>query len=47
MKFQSSMTLFALAAADPDSVFYRALDRRCGGNLDPQTLKLLEAGGRS
>jgi uncharacterized protein (DUF1810 family) len=45
LKFQSSMTLFALAAAEPASVFYRALDRRCGGTLDPQTLKLLEAGG--
>ena len=46
MKFQSCMTLFASAAADPDSVFYRALDRWCGGALDPQTLKLLETGGR-
>jgi uncharacterized protein (DUF1810 family) len=45
MKFQSSMTLFALAAAEPTSVFYRALDRWCGGTLDPQTLKLLQAGG--
>jgi uncharacterized protein (DUF1810 family) len=45
LKFQSSMTLFALAAAEPASVFYRALGRRCGGTLDPQTLKLLEAGG--
>jgi uncharacterized protein (DUF1810 family) len=42
LKFQSSMTLFALAAAEPTSVFYRALDRWCGGTLDPQTLKLLE-----
>jgi len=47
MKFQSSMTLFALAAADPAGVFYKALDRWCGGTLDPQTLKLLEAGGCS
>jgi uncharacterized protein (DUF1810 family) len=39
------MTLFALAAAEPTSVFYRALDRWYGGTLDPQTLKLLEAGG--
>jgi uncharacterized protein (DUF1810 family) len=46
MKFQSSMTLFALAAADPDSPFYKALDRWCGGTLDAQTLMLLEAGGR-
>jgi uncharacterized protein (DUF1810 family) len=46
MKFQSSMTLFALAAADPVSPFYRVLDRWCGGNLDAQTLRLLEAGDR-
>jgi len=31
MKFQSCMTLFAVGAADPASVFYRALDRWCGG----------------
>jgi uncharacterized protein (DUF1810 family) len=47
MKFQSSMTLFAVGAADPVSVFYRALDRWCGGILDPHTLDLLETGGRS
>jgi uncharacterized protein (DUF1810 family) len=47
MKFQSSMTLFALAAADPASLFYKALDRWCSGTLDPQTLKLLDADGRS
>jgi uncharacterized protein (DUF1810 family) len=46
MKFQSSMTLFALAAAAPASVFYQALDRWCDGELDAQTLTLLEAGGR-
>jgi uncharacterized protein (DUF1810 family) len=46
MKFQYSMTLFALAAADPASVFYNALDRWCGGTLDAQTLRLLEAGSR-
>ena len=45
-KFQSSMTLFALAAAAPASVFYQALDRWCDGELDAQTLTLLEAGGR-
>jgi uncharacterized protein (DUF1810 family) len=44
MKFQSSMTLFALAAADPASLFYKALDRWCGGTLDAQTLRLLGAG---
>ena len=47
MKFQSSMTLFALAAADPASLFYKALDRWCGGALDSQTLRLLDAGGRA
>jgi uncharacterized protein (DUF1810 family) len=47
MKFQSSMTLFAVAAADPSSPFYKALDRWCGGTLDAQTLRLLEADGRS
>jgi uncharacterized protein (DUF1810 family) len=47
LKFQSSMTLFALAAADPKSLFYQALDQYCGGVLDPQTLKLLDADGRS
>jgi uncharacterized protein (DUF1810 family) len=46
MKFQSSMTFFALAAAEPASPFYEALDRWCGGALDAQTLKLLEAGSR-
>jgi uncharacterized protein (DUF1810 family) len=46
MKFQSSMTLFALAATNPTSPFYKALDRWCGGALDAQTLKLLEAGSR-
>jgi uncharacterized protein (DUF1810 family) len=46
MKFQSSMTLFALAAADPASVYYKAIDRWCGGALDAKTLRLLEAGGR-
>jgi uncharacterized protein (DUF1810 family) len=46
VKFQSSMTLFALAAANPASVFYKALDRWCGRALDSQTLRLLEARGR-
>jgi uncharacterized protein (DUF1810 family) len=45
MKFQSSMTLFALAAAEPASVFYQALDRWCHSVLDPQTLELLDASG--
>jgi uncharacterized protein (DUF1810 family) len=38
------MTLFALAAADPASLFYRALGRWCGGTLDSQTLRLLDVG---
>lgn len=46
MKFQSCMTLFALAVADPASIFYNALDQWCDGVLDPQTLKLVDAGGR-
>src|SRR5437016_2261261 len=46
MKVQSSMTLFALAAANPDSLFYQALDRSCSGSPDPQTLKLLETNDR-
>jgi len=47
VKFQSSMTLFAVAAADPMCAFHQALDRWCRSALDPQTLKVLEAGGRS
>ena len=43
LKFQSSMTLFAVAAADSASPFYKALDRWCGGTLDAHTLRLLEA----
>ena len=41
------MTLFALAAADSASMFYKALDQWYSATLDPQTLKLLEVGGRS
>ena len=47
LKFPSSMTLFASAAGDPASVYYKALDRWCSGTLDPQTLKLLDANCRS
>jgi uncharacterized protein (DUF1810 family) len=47
MKFQSSMTLFALVAGDAESLFYKALDQWCGAVLDPQTLELLDADGRS
>jgi uncharacterized protein (DUF1810 family) len=42
LKFRSSMTLFAVAADEPDSVFRRALERYCDGNADGQTLALLE-----
>ncbi len=42
MKFRSSMTLFGTAAAEPGSVFDRALDRFCAGRPDPATLELLE-----
>jgi uncharacterized protein (DUF1810 family) len=46
LKFHSSMTLFALAS-DAGSVFHQALDRWCGGAMDGQTLRLLEAGSRA
>jgi uncharacterized protein (DUF1810 family) len=36
LKFQSSMTLFASAAGDPASVYYKALDKWCNGTLDPR-----------
>jgi uncharacterized protein (DUF1810 family) len=47
MKFQSCMTLFTLAAADPISIFYQALDQCCCGALDPQTLNLIDADGHA
>jgi uncharacterized protein (DUF1810 family) len=40
LKLRSSMTLFA-AAAGPDSVFARVLQRYFGGEPDPRTLELL------
>jgi uncharacterized protein (DUF1810 family) len=45
LKFRSCMTLFSLAADDPDNPFRRALDRWCGGEPDEQTLTLIDAGG--
>ena len=45
LKFRSCMTLFSLVADDPDNPFRQALDRRCGGQPDPQTLALIDAGG--
>ena len=44
LKFCSSMTLFALAVGQGESVFRRALDRYCGGRLDERTVELCEAG---
>jgi uncharacterized protein (DUF1810 family) len=38
LKFRSCVTLFSLAADDPDNPFRQALDRWCGGQRDPQTL---------
>jgi uncharacterized protein (DUF1810 family) len=40
MKFRSSMTLFALAAADP-APFEAALQKYCRGELDPLTVAKL------
>jgi uncharacterized protein (DUF1810 family) len=45
LKFRSCMTLFSLAADDPDNPFRQALDRWCGGQPDEQTLALINAGG--
>ena len=44
MKFCSSMTLFAAAAEDGESVFAQAIERYCGGRRDGRTLALIEAG---
>jgi uncharacterized protein (DUF1810 family) len=40
LKFRSSMTLFAQAAAD-NQLFVAALRKYCNGELDPSTLALL------
>jgi uncharacterized protein (DUF1810 family) len=42
MKFQSSMTLFDIAAGDDETLFDAALQRFCGGLRDPRTLERLE-----
>lgn len=42
MKFISSMTLFATASDETESIFRVALDRYGGGELDPRTVALLE-----
>jgi uncharacterized protein (DUF1810 family) len=45
MKFRSCMTLFSLVVDHPDNPFRHALDRWCGGQLDEQTLALVDAAG--
>jgi uncharacterized protein (DUF1810 family) len=45
MKFRSSMTLFAAAAASGDSVFGAALDRYFAGRADERTLAFLRESG--
>lgn len=42
LKFRSSMTLFARAAAEDGDLHRKALDRYCGGQPDETTLKLLD-----
>lgn len=44
VKFRSSMTLFAAAAAEPASLFREALTRCCEGRDDERTSQLLAAG---
>jgi uncharacterized protein (DUF1810 family) len=44
LKFGSCMTLFSLAAGDPDNPFRQALDRWSEGQPDEQTLSLIDAG---
>jgi uncharacterized protein (DUF1810 family) len=44
LKFRSCMTLFSLAAENPDNPFRQALDRWCDGRPDEQTLALIGAG---
>src|SRR5215207_4459567 len=44
LKFCSSMTLFALAAGEGESVFRHALNRYCGSRLDERTVALCEVG---
>jgi uncharacterized protein (DUF1810 family) len=42
LKFRSCMTLFSLAADDPNNPFRQALDRWCGGQPDERTLTLID-----
>jgi uncharacterized protein (DUF1810 family) len=43
LKFRSSMTLFAAAAPEGDSLFRRALEKYFGGEPDRLTLELLRS----
>ena len=43
LKFRSCMTLFAQVTAGP-GIFTAALQKYCGGEPDPETLRLLGAG---
>lgn len=47
LKFRSSMTLFAVASADDEGLFQKALDHWCKGQLDEQTRRLLSSQGGS
>jgi len=42
LKFRSCMTLFSLAADDPDNPFRQALDRWCDGRPDEQMVALID-----
>jgi uncharacterized protein (DUF1810 family) len=42
LKFRSCMTLFSLAADEPDNPFRQALDRWCSGQPDERTLALID-----
>src|SRR5215204_5030164 len=44
LKFCSSMTLFALASGEEESVFRQALARYCDGRMDERTAALCQAG---
>ena len=45
LKFRSCVTLFSVAADDPENPFRQALDRWCDGRPDEQTLALIGARG--
>ena len=46
LKFGSSMTLFALAAGENESVFWQALARYGEGRMDERTMALCDVGPR-